>query len=86
MDAGETTVGTADSYEEGRSEAILGELINDVIPRSDLVIVLKADVGHRNGRRMVDTSRRAMLAGLDATLARAATLCEIPLVANQVEY
>ena len=137
INAGGTTVDTADSYEEGRSEAILGELINDVIPRSDLVIVSKAGVGHRNGRRMVDTSRRAMLAGLDATLARlgtdhidlwlahvwdenvpleetlgalecavssgrvryagvsnysgwqlarAATLCDVPLVANQVEY
>lgn len=135
--AGGTTVDTADSYEEGRSEAILGELVGDVVPRSDLVIVSKAGVGQRKGRRMVDTSRRAMLAGLDATLARlgtdhvdlwlahvwddnvpleetlgalefavssgragyvgvsnyngwqlarAATLCEVPLVANQVEY
>ena len=137
VDAGGTTVDTADSYEEGRSEAILGELVGDVVPRSDLVLVSKAGVGHRKGRRMVDTSRRAMLAGLDATLARlgtdhldlwlahlwddnvpleetlgalefavssgraryvgvsnyngwqlarAATLCEVPLVANQVEY
>lgn len=137
VDAGGTTVDTADSYEEGRSEAILGELVGDVVPRSDLVIVSKAGVGHRRGRRMVDTSRRAMLAGLDATLARlgtdhvdlwlahvwdgnvpleetlealefavgsgkaryvgvsnyngwqlarAATLCDVPVVANQVEY
>lgn len=137
VDAGGTTIDTAGSYEEGRSEAIIGDLLGDVVPRSDVVLVSKAGVGHRNGRRMVDTSRRAMLAALDATLARlgtdhldlwlahvwdenvpleetlgalesavnsgrvryagvsnyngwqlarAATLCDVPLVANQVEY
>lgn len=137
VDAGGTTLDTAVSYVEGRSEAILGELLGDVIPRSDVVLVSKAGVSHRNDRRMVDTSRRAMLAGLDASLARldtdhldlwlthvwdenvpldetlsaleyavssgrvryagvsnyngwqlarAATLSETPLVANQVEY
>lgn len=137
VNAGGTTIDTAGSYEEGRSEAIIGELLGDVVPRSDVVLVSKAGVGHRRGRRMVDTSKRAMLAGLDASLARlgtdhldlwlaqiwdenvpleetlsalefavtsgrvryagvsnysgwqlarAATLCEVPLVSNQVEY
>lgn len=137
VDAGGTTVDTAVSYEEGRSEAILGELLGDVVPRSDVVLVSKAGVNHRNGKRMVDTSRRSMLSALDASLARlgtdhldlwlvnvwddnvpleetlgalefavssgrvryagvsnyngwqlarAATLCEVPLVANQVEF
>ncbi|PYH01719.1 aldo/keto reductase [Arthrobacter stackebrandtii] len=137
LDAGGTTLDTAVSYGEGRSEAIIGELLGDVVPRSDVVLISKAGISHRNGLRMVDTSRRAMLAGLDASLARlgtdhldlwlahiwdgnvpleetlgalefavssgrvryagvsnyngwqlarAATLCEAPLVANQVEY
>lgn len=73
LDAGGTTVDTAVSYVEGRSEAILGELLGDVVPRSDVVLISKAGVSHRDGRRMVDTSRRAMLAGLDASLARLGT-------------
>ncbi|WP_207346357.1 aldo/keto reductase [Arthrobacter sp. E3] len=137
MDAGGTTIDTAGSYVGGRSEAILGELLGDVVPRSDVVLMSKAGLSHRNGKRMGDTSRRAMLAGLDASLARlgtdhldlwlahiwdenvpleetlgalefavssgrvryagvsnyngwqlarAATLSEVPLVANQIEY
>ena len=73
VDAGGTTLDTAVSYVEGRSEAILGELLGAVVPRSDVVLVSKAGVSHRNGKRMVDTSRRAMLAGLDASLARLGT-------------
>ncbi len=73
LDAGGTTVDTAVSYVEGRSEAILGDMLGDVVPRSDVVLISKAGVSHRKGRRMVDTSRRAMLAGLDASLARLGT-------------
>lgn len=73
VDAGGTTVDTAMSYVEGRSEAILGEMLGDVVPRSDVVLVSKAGITHRNGKRMVDTSRRAMLASLDSTLARLGT-------------
>src|SRR3954454_20867287 len=61
LDAGGTTLDTAGNYVEGRSEAILGELIGDVVPRSDVVLVSKAGIGPRRGKRMVDTSRRAML-------------------------
>lgn len=73
LDAGGTTLDTAVSYVEGRSEAILGELIGDVVPRCDVVLVSKAGISHRRGKRMVDTSRRAMLSGLDASLARLGT-------------
>lgn len=73
IDAGGNTLDTAPSYVEGRSEAILGEMLGDVVPRSDVVLVSKAGVSHRNGKRMVDTSRRAMLASLDASLARLGT-------------
>lgn len=71
--AGGTTIDTATCYSEGRSEAILGELLGHVVPRSNMVIISKSGVSHRNGRRMVDTSRRALLAGLDASLARLGT-------------
>ncbi|NVM96033.1 aldo/keto reductase [Arthrobacter wenxiniae] len=73
VDEGGTTVDTAMSYGEGRSEAIVGELLGDVVPRSDVVLVSKAGISRRGGKRMVDTSRRAMLASLDATLARLGT-------------
>lgn len=73
LDAGGTTLDTAVSYVEGRSEAILGELVGDVVPRCDVVLVSKAGISHRRGKRMVDTSRRAMLSGLDASLARLGT-------------
>lgn len=73
LNAGGTTLDTATSYVEGCSEAILGELIGDVVPRSDVVLISKAGVSHRNGKRMVDASRRAMLASLDASLARLGT-------------
>ncbi|WP_125611967.1 aldo/keto reductase [Specibacter cremeus] len=71
--AGGTTVDTAAEYAEGSSEAILGAMVGDVVPRHELVLVSKAGVDRRRGRRMVDTSRRAMLASLDATLARLGT-------------
>ncbi|WP_427017805.1 aldo/keto reductase [Pseudarthrobacter sp. P1] len=73
VEAGGTTLDTAVSYGEGRSEAILGSMIGDVVARSEVVLVSKAGISHRRGRRMVDTSRRAMLAGLDASLARLGT-------------
>src|SRR5215210_1754998 len=42
IDAGGTLVDTADVYVDGAAERILGELIGDVIPRSDVVIATKA--------------------------------------------
>jgi aryl-alcohol dehydrogenase-like predicted oxidoreductase len=71
--AGGTTIDSAASYAEGRSEAILGGLIGVVVPRADVVLISKAGLHRRAGRRMVDTSRRAMLASLDASLARLRT-------------
>ncbi|MBQ1442690.1 MAG: aldo/keto reductase [Renibacterium sp.] len=71
--AGGTVVDTAVSYGEGRSEAIIGELLGDVAPRADLVLVSKAGIERRDGKRMVDCSRRGLLAGLDASLARLGT-------------
>jgi len=73
VEAGGTALDTAVSYVEGRSEAMLGAMIGDVVARSEVVLISKAGVTHRRGKRMVDTSRRAMLASLDASLARLGT-------------
>ncbi|AJT40923.1 aldo/keto reductase [Psychromicrobium lacuslunae] len=71
--AGGTVLDTAMSYGEGSSEAILGELIGDVVARPEIVLVSKAGIERRKGQRMVDCSRRGLLAGLDASLARLGT-------------
>lgn len=73
FDAGGTVLDTAASYGEGRSEAIIGELLGDLVPRADVVLVSKAGIERRDGKRMVDCSRRGLLAALDASLARLGT-------------
>lgn len=73
VDGGGTLIDTAAGYSDGRSEAILGSFLGDLVARPDVVVVSKAGVSRRNGRRRVDTSRRAMLNALDATLARLGT-------------
>ncbi|WP_055482085.1 aldo/keto reductase [Sphaerimonospora mesophila] len=66
-DAGGTLIDTADVYGEGDAERLIGTLIRDVVPRSDLVIATKAVLtpgGDRNA------SRRHLIRALDASLAR----------------
>lgn len=67
-DAGGTLVDTAASYGDGESERILGALLADVVPRSEVVVASKAGLRRAGDARVVDTSRRALLAGLDASL------------------
>jgi aryl-alcohol dehydrogenase-like predicted oxidoreductase len=69
-DAGGTLVDTAHSYGYGHAELILGQLIDDVVPRSELVISTKAGVFPSADERRVDASRRALLSGLDESLRR----------------
>lgn len=73
LSAGGTVLDSAVSYGEGRSEAIIGELLGDLVARADVVLVSKAGIERRDGKRMVDCSRRGLLAGLDASLARLGT-------------
>jgi len=70
VDAGGTLLDTAASYGDGASETVLGQLLGTLVPRDDVVVCTKAGVVRRDGRQEVDTSRRAMLAGLDASLRR----------------
>ncbi|MCW1248752.1 aldo/keto reductase [Acaricomes phytoseiuli] len=71
--AGGTVVDSAAGDADGRSEELLGALLDDVVPRDDLVLVSRAGVQYRNDREYVDCSRKALLADLDASLARLGT-------------
>ncbi|MBA3743867.1 aldo/keto reductase [Sporichthya sp.] len=72
-DAGGTLVDTAAVYGDGKAEQILGELLGKTVPREDVVLATKAGISHRNGHNILDTSRRALLDTLDASLARLGT-------------
>ncbi|MDR8409297.1 aldo/keto reductase [Nonomuraea sp. 3-1Str] len=69
MDAGGTLVDTADVYTGGDAERLLGRLVRDTVPRSELVISTKAVVTPL-GRRPRDASRRHLVAAVDESLAR----------------
>ena len=73
VDAGGTLVDTAASYADGMAEAMLGEMLGDVVSRSEVVISTKAGLSASDARQRVDTSRNAMLSALDASLARLGT-------------
>ncbi|MGW7432731.1 aldo/keto reductase [Streptomyces sp. NPDC054861] len=71
-DAGGTLVDTADVYGGGEAEYLLGQLIERLVPRRDLVISTKAGSVPDPDRRM-DGSRGHLLAALDASLERLGT-------------
>ncbi|MCU1547973.1 MAG: aldo/keto reductase [Arthrobacter sp.] len=73
VDGGGTLVDTAATYADGQAEVMLGEMLGDVVARSEVVISTKAGLSTSGGHRGVDTSRSGMLAGLDASLARLGT-------------
>lgn len=66
-------IDTAASYADGGAEAMVGSLLGDVVSRTEVCISTKAGTSTSDGRRTVDTSRNAMLTGLDASLARLGT-------------
>ncbi len=67
-DAGGTFVDTAVSYSGGVAERILGALIADVVPRSELTIASKAGISRDGDEVSIDTSRGALLRRLDESL------------------
>ncbi|MFI1158069.1 aldo/keto reductase [Streptomyces sioyaensis] len=71
-EAGGTLVDTADIYADGGAEYLLGRLMEELVPRADLVIATKAGSVLEADRR-VDCSRRHLLAALDASLERLGT-------------
>lgn len=73
LDAGGTLIDTAAGYGDGAAEELLGRLLPEVSSREDVVLCTKAGISRRTGERVVDTSRRAMLSALDASLTRLGT-------------
>src|SRR6185295_16529283 len=57
----------------GASEAILGRLMQEVVPRDQLVVATKAGISRPRGERVVDVSRGALLRALDESLIRLGT-------------
>lgn len=69
-EAGGTLVDTSPSYGDGRALRLLAELIDDVVPREDLVLSVDAGVDRTDDGdvRTIDCSRRTLLNRLDRTL------------------
>src|SRR4051812_49696491 len=73
VDAGGTLIDTADVYCGGDSERILGRLLSDVVPRSDVLLATKAVGRTSPGPMGRGGSRGHLLAALDASLERLGT-------------
>ncbi|MCX4525000.1 MULTISPECIES: aldo/keto reductase [unclassified Streptomyces] len=71
-EAGGTLVDTADVYGGGEAEYVLGQLVDGLVPRRDLVIATKSG-SVRDPDRRFDCSRGHLLAALDDSLARLGT-------------
>ncbi|MFC8920829.1 aldo/keto reductase [Streptomyces sp. NPDC057116] len=71
-EAGGTLIDTADVYGGGEAEYLLGQIVERLVPRRDLVIATKAGSVPDPDRRF-DGSRGHLLASLDASLARLGT-------------
>src|SRR5947209_2063714 len=70
VDAGGTLVDTADVYCDGDGERILGHLLTDVVPRSEVLVATKAAGRTGPGPMGRGASRGHLLAALDASLER----------------
>lgn len=71
--AGGTLIDTAAAYGAGDAERLIGQLLSQRSDRDEVVIATKAGFVIRDGRRMVDTSRRALLRDLAGSLRRLGT-------------
>jgi aryl-alcohol dehydrogenase-like predicted oxidoreductase len=73
VDAGGTLVDTSASYADGGAEVLLGSLLASTVDRDELVLCTKAGVRRTPAGVVVDGSRGALLASLDASLRRLGT-------------
>jgi aryl-alcohol dehydrogenase-like predicted oxidoreductase len=73
LDAGGSFVDTAASYGGGDAERVVGSLLADQVSREDLVLCTKAGLVRAPDGARADASRRSLLGGLDASLARLGT-------------
>ncbi|PHX61221.1 MAG: aldo/keto reductase [Actinobacteria bacterium] len=72
LDAGGTLVDTADTYADGASEELLGELLAEFGARDQVVLATKA-VSTPGSERKFNASRGHLLAALDTSLRRLRT-------------
>ncbi len=68
--AGGTLIDTAAAYGAGDAERLIGRLLTERSDRDDLVLATKAGFVIRDGQRVVDTSKRALLRDLAGSLRR----------------
>lgn len=73
LDAGGNFLDTAALYGDGDSERVIGGLIGTLFQRSDVLISTKAGISFQEGERVVNTSRRSLIAELDSSLSRLGT-------------
>ncbi len=71
--AGGDLIDTAPAYTRGEAERIIGRLLRSDISRDDVVLATKAGFTFRDGERVVDTSRAALLKDLHGSLERLGT-------------
>ncbi|BCY12486.1 aldo/keto reductase [Actinoplanes sp. L3-i22] len=72
LEAGGTLIDTADVYGSGDAEAVIGSLLDHLVPRDEVVIATKAGLTP-HGWRARDGSRGNLLRSLDASLRRLGT-------------
>ena len=73
LDAGGNFIDTAATYGDGDSERVIGGLLDSLVKRTDVVLATKAGISFQAGQRVVDNSRRTLLAELDNSLRRLGT-------------
>jgi len=73
VNAGGNLIDTAPTYGDGLAERMLGSLMRHDVPRDELVLATKAGYTSIDGDQVLDTSAKALLATLDASLTRLGT-------------
>ena len=73
VSAGGTLVDCAPEYGDGQAEIVVGDLLERVVARNDLVLSARAGLRWRQDELVHDTSRAGLLGQLDATLRRLGT-------------
>ena len=73
VERGGSLVDTAPAYGAGAAEKMIGATLARGLPREDLVIATKAGFVVRDGKRVIDTSRGALLDDLANSLRRMGT-------------